>query len=60
MVKKTLTGAPMSIKTQQLTKIYNPDSAFPIKAVNEINVTIEQGEFGRGHGSPPGPAKQHF
>lgn len=49
----------MSIKTQQLTKIYNPDSAFPIKAVNEINVTIEQGEFVAVMG-PSGSGKTTF
>jgi putative ABC transport system ATP-binding protein len=35
----------MTIHTTKLTKIYNPDSDFPVKAVNEIDMTIKQGEF---------------
>lgn len=35
----------MSIVIQQLEKIYNPDSDFPVHAVQRVNLTIEAGEF---------------
>ncbi len=35
----------MSIEIRNLSKIYNPDSDFPVHAVRELNLTIEQGEF---------------
>ncbi len=35
----------MSIKLEQLTRIYNPDTDFPITAVNDVTLNIDQGEF---------------
>lgn len=35
----------MSIEIRNLSKIYNPESDFPVHAVRELNLTIEQGEF---------------
>lgn len=35
----------MSIKTSKLSKVYNPDSDFPVHAVRELDLNIEQGEF---------------
>lgn len=35
----------MSIEIRNLSKIYNPDSDFPVHAVRDLNLTIEQGEF---------------
>lgn len=35
----------MSIKISKLSKVYNPNSDFPIHAVRELNLNIEQGEF---------------
>jgi len=35
----------MSITIEGLTKIYNPDTDFPITAVNDVALVVEQGEF---------------
>ncbi len=35
----------MAIQTKRLTKIYNPGSDFPVTAVNDVSLGIEQGEF---------------
>jgi putative ABC transport system ATP-binding protein len=35
----------MSIKLNQLTKIYNPKTAFPVTAVDDVSLKIDQGEF---------------
>ncbi|MBY6185135.1 ABC transporter ATP-binding protein [Marinobacter hydrocarbonoclasticus] len=35
----------MTIEIHGLSKIYNPDSDFPVHAVRQVNLTIEQGEF---------------
>lgn len=35
----------MSIKLNQLTKIYNPGTDFPVTAVNDVTLNIDQGEF---------------
>ena len=35
----------MTITTSQLCKTYNPDSDFPVHAVQHLDLTIEQGEF---------------
>ncbi|MGR5150875.1 ABC transporter ATP-binding protein [Photobacterium swingsii] len=35
----------MTIHTQQLCKIYNQDTDFPVHAVHQLDLTIEQGEF---------------
>ncbi|MGR5126866.1 ABC transporter ATP-binding protein [Photobacterium swingsii] len=35
----------MTIQTQQLCKIYNQDTDFPVHAVHQLDLTIEQGEF---------------
>lgn len=35
----------MTILLNQLCKTYNPDSDFPVKAVNHVDLSIEQGEF---------------
>jgi len=35
----------MTIKIKQLTKTYNPDTDFPVTAVNNVSLNIEQGEF---------------
>lgn len=35
----------MSIEIKQLNKIYNPKSEFPVHAVQDLSLTIEQGEF---------------
>ncbi len=35
----------MSIQIHKLTKTYNQDSDFPVHAVRELDLTIEQGEF---------------
>ncbi len=35
----------MTIQTQQLCKIYNQDTDFPVHAVRQLDLTIEQGEF---------------
>lgn len=35
----------MPIEVKKLTKIYNPNSAFPVKAVNEIDLSMASGEF---------------
>lgn len=35
----------MSIKLEQLTKIYNPGTDFPVTAVNDVTLNIDQGEF---------------
>ncbi len=35
----------MTIKIRQLTKTYNPDTDFPVTAVNNVSLNIEQGEF---------------
>lgn len=35
----------MTITIQGLSKIYNPDSEFPVHAVRQLDLTIEQGEF---------------
>ncbi|ADN75742.1 ABC transporter related protein [Ferrimonas balearica DSM 9799] len=35
----------MTIAIQGLSKIYNPDSEFPVHAVRDVSLTIEQGEF---------------
>ena len=35
----------MSIIIQDLTKTYNPDTDFPVTAVNDVSLKVEQGEF---------------
>lgn len=35
----------MTIQLKQLNKTYNPDSEFPVHAVKDLDLTIEQGEF---------------
>lgn len=35
----------MSIQLKQLTRIYNPETDFPITAVDDVTLNIEQGEF---------------
>ncbi|EJC1211694.1 ABC transporter ATP-binding protein [Vibrio parahaemolyticus] len=35
----------MTIKLERLTKTYNPDSDFPVHAVQHIDLEIKQGEF---------------
>lgn len=35
----------MTIRIDDLTKIYNPQSDFPVTAVDRVSLTIEQGEF---------------
>ncbi|EKA7411828.1 ABC transporter ATP-binding protein [Vibrio parahaemolyticus] len=35
----------MTIKLERLTKTYNPDSAFPVHAVQHVDLEIKQGEF---------------
>ncbi|EKH9199659.1 ABC transporter ATP-binding protein [Vibrio parahaemolyticus] len=35
----------MTIKLERLTKIYNPDSDFPVHAVQHVDLEIKQGEF---------------
>jgi putative ABC transport system ATP-binding protein len=35
----------MSIQIKALCKTYNPDSEFPVHAVDNLDLTIEQGEF---------------
>ena len=35
----------MSIKLEQLTKIYNPETDFPVTAVNDVTLNVDQGEF---------------
>ncbi|MCF4172825.1 ABC transporter ATP-binding protein [Vibrio sp. McD22-P3] len=35
----------MTIEIKQLNKIYNPKSEFPVHAVQDLSLTIEQGEF---------------
>ena len=35
----------MSIQIEGLTKIYNPDTDFPVTAVNNVSLQVEQGEF---------------
>ena len=35
----------MSILIENLTKIYNPDTDFPVTAVNDVTLQVEQGEF---------------
>jgi putative ABC transport system ATP-binding protein len=35
----------MSIQLEQLTKIYNPETDFPITAVDAVTITVEPGEF---------------
>ncbi|MBY5991224.1 ABC transporter ATP-binding protein [Ferrimonas balearica] len=35
----------MTIAIENLSKIYNPDSEFPVHAVRRLSLTIEQGEF---------------
>jgi putative ABC transport system ATP-binding protein len=35
----------MSIQLKQLTRIYNPETDFPITAVDDVTLKIEQGEF---------------
>jgi putative ABC transport system ATP-binding protein len=35
----------MSIKLEELTKIYNPETDFPITAVDAVTITVEPGEF---------------
>jgi len=35
----------MSIKIDGLTKIYNPDTDFPVTAVNDVTLGVGQGEF---------------
>jgi len=35
----------MSILLKDLTRIYNPDSDFPVTAVDDVSLQVEQGEF---------------
>lgn len=35
----------MSIQINKLCKTYNPESEFPVRAVDNLNLTIEKGEF---------------
>jgi len=49
----------MTIHTKQLTKIYNQNTNFPVTAVDEVNVTIDQGEFVAVMG-PSGSGKTTF
>ncbi|MGR5176514.1 ABC transporter ATP-binding protein [Vibrio parahaemolyticus] len=35
----------MTIEIKQLNKTYNPDSEYPVHAVQDLTLTIEQGEF---------------
>ncbi|EHR6178227.1 ABC transporter ATP-binding protein [Vibrio parahaemolyticus] len=35
----------MTIKLERLTKTYNPDSDFPVRAVQHVDLEIKQGEF---------------
>ncbi|GLP95969.1 ABC transporter ATP-binding protein [Paraferrimonas sedimenticola] len=35
----------MTIQLKQLNKTYNPDSEFPVRAVKDLDLSIEQGEF---------------
>ena len=35
----------MSIQIENLTKIYNPDTDFPVTAVNDVTLQVAQGEF---------------
>lgn len=35
----------MTISIKSLRKVYNPDSDFPVHAIHNLNLTIEQGEF---------------
>ena len=35
----------MSIKLENLTKIYNPETDFPVTAVDDVTLNVEQGEF---------------
>ncbi|KHT62053.1 macrolide ABC transporter ATP-binding protein [Photobacterium gaetbulicola] len=35
----------MTITIKQLCKTYNPDSDFPVHAVKDLDLTVEQGEF---------------
>lgn len=35
----------MTIRINQLTKTYNPSSDFPVHAIKNLSLTIEQGEF---------------
>jgi putative ABC transport system ATP-binding protein len=35
----------MTIQIKELTKTYNPDTDFPVTAVNNVSLNIEQGEF---------------
>ncbi|MCZ4294684.1 ABC transporter ATP-binding protein [Vibrio sinaloensis] len=35
----------MTISIKSLRKVYNPDSEFPVHAIHNLNLTIEQGEF---------------
>ena len=35
----------MSIQIESLTKIYNPGTDFPVTAVNDVTLQVEQGEF---------------
>ena len=35
----------MSIRLEQLTKIYNPETDFPVTAVNDVTLEVKQGEF---------------
>ena len=35
----------MSIQIERLTKIYNPGTDFPVTAVNDVTLQVEQGEF---------------
>jgi len=35
----------MTITMQGLTKTYNPDTDFPVTAVNDVTLKVEQGEF---------------
>ncbi len=35
----------MTIKLTRLSKTYNPDSEYPVRAVQDVDLVIEQGEF---------------
>ncbi|GEM79205.1 ABC transporter ATP-binding protein [Vibrio superstes] len=35
----------MTIKVRKLTKIYNPNTDFPVDALKKVDLSIEQGEF---------------